>query len=205
MNNLIFDWYSMKCIDPVEEMEDCHNQLQNCKTSPQRQKLFHYMEHLYYEYEIVSKIWDYIQDARLIINRFVKKVAFNIKTIVKPSIEWNGIEPLPKGIQQVYLVRLLNAENDLIWSKIGTTARNTTVRLKEHLRYYYDSGIRKVEVLRLYNLGSYEAEGLESQFRAAYIKKYPGSFKKNDRFINTEFDLEEADKIFKAYMEEILN
>ena len=45
-----------------------------------------------------------------------------------------------------------------------------------------------------------EAEGVESWFRAVYIRKYKGSFKKNDRFFGVDFDLKEADKIFADYV-----
>jgi hypothetical protein len=72
--------------------------------------------------------------------------------------------------------------------------------MKEHLRYYYDNGVRGIQVTRLWDCGDMEAEGLESEFRAHYIKSYPGTFKKNDRFINVEFDLEEADHIAASYL-----
>ena len=45
-------------------------------------------------------------------------------------------------------------------------------------------------------LTSFAAEMYESAFRAHYMRKYKGTFRKNDRFTGVEFDLTEADKIF---------
>ena len=75
-------------------------------------------------------------------------------------------------------------------------------QLKEELKSatYTKMGCVRAVVNRVYDCGSLPAEGLESYFRAAYIKKYPESFKKNDRFISTFFDLAEADKIAATYL-----
>jgi hypothetical protein len=60
-------------------------------------------------------------------------------------------------------------------------------------------GAVRCVIHRIYDCGNIPAEGLESYFRAKYIRKYPESFKKNDRFINEKFDLKEADCIFSEY------
>jgi hypothetical protein len=62
-------------------------------------------------------------------------------------------------------------------------------------------GCVRAIVHRVYDCGELPAEGLESYFRAKYIKKYPNSFKKNDRFINEFFDLMQADKIAEKYLQ----
>lgn len=165
-----------------------------------KRKHFQIARTLYENFESVRKLWDFIETARLYINRFVRKVV--AKVLPSACISWNGIKPMENGVQQVYLIRLLDADNALIWSKVGTTVRETAKRMKEHLRYYRKDGVCKVEVVRLWDCGNMDAEGLESEFRAHYIRKHPGTFRKNDRFINVEFDLDEADKIVANYLGE---
>ena len=84
---------------------------------------------------------------------------------------------------------------------MGTTTRTVIQRLKEELRSntYKKIGCVRAVVNRVYDCGDIPAEGLESYFRALYIKRYPQSFKKNDRFMNEWFDLAEADKIVATY------
>lgn len=169
-------------------------------TPRERRKLFEVARALYENFASVRKLWDFIETARLYVNRFVRRM---IATVAPAScIEWNGIQPMQNGVQQVYLIRLLDADNALIWSKVGTTIRETNKRMKEHLRYYKKDGVCKLEVVRLWDCGAMDAEGLESEFRAHYIRKYPGAFRKNDRFINIEFNLDEADKIVANYLGE---
>lgn len=179
-------------------MEDILHQLEIESSAYERKKLFNIAHALWTTFKSVQNLWDYVSEARLYLKRFVRKV----KAVVVPSscVEWNGIQPMADGIQQVYLIRLLDADNQLIWSKVGTTTRKTTKRMNEHLRYYRKDGACKIEVLRLWDCGSMDAEGLESEFRAHYIKKHPNTFRKNDRFINVEFDLDEADHIVQEYL-----
>lgn len=169
-------------------------------TPRERRKLFEVARALYENFASVRKLWDFIETARLYVNRFIRKVVATVAPAT--CIEWNGIQPMQNGVQQVYLIRLLDADNALIWSKVGTTTRETSKRMKEHLRYYKKNGVCRLEVVRLWDCGAMDAEGLESEFRAHYIRKYPGTFRKNDRFINVEFDLAEADKIVENYLGE---
>jgi hypothetical protein len=103
--------------------------------------------------------------------------------------------------QKCYLIEFLNEEKESLCSKVGTTTRAVLTRIKEELRSktYKDMGAVYCVIHRVYDCGEYPAEGLESLFRAEYIRKYPNSFYKNDRFIKQKFDLAEADKICAAY------
>lgn len=170
----------------------------------ERKEIYKKMCCLYERFECVRDAWEWVADAARYAGKFIKKGVAMLNISIHPSIDWNGIDPIKvrKGekIQQLYLIRLLDKDGDLIYSKVGTTTRSTQSRMKEHLRYYYDNGVRGIQVSRLWNCGDMEAEGLESEFRAHYIKAYPGAFKKNDRFINVEFDLEEADRIAASYL-----
>lgn len=182
-------------MNELEAMEIAYSNLQNRPTSSGRAYWFKKMLTLYKANKAIQKVWEYVDSARLLVNRFVKKCAAAIAYKVKHDY--------PKGSQLVYLIRLLNESDKLIWSKVGTTTRAIDTRMKEHLRYYRKAGVAKVEVDRIYDCGKLPAEGLESEFRAKYMCKYPGTFQKNDRFTAVEFDLIEADAIASSYLKVI--
>ena len=104
--------------------------------------------------------------------------------------------------EKCYLFEFLDKDGNSICSKVGTTTRTVVQRLKEELRSktYANMGAVCAVIHRVYDCGEMPAEGLESHFRANYIKRYPNSFCKNDRFISEKFDLVEADKIAIKYL-----
>lgn len=104
--------------------------------------------------------------------------------------------------EKCYLFRFFNAEGERLCSKVGTTKRTVIARLKEELSSstYQKMGATSAIIDRVYGCGDTPAEGLESYFRAEYIKLFPNSFKKNDRFINEDFDLDKADMIANEYL-----
>lgn len=103
--------------------------------------------------------------------------------------------------QKCYLIRLLNNQGELVWSKVGTTTKTIAQRMRQHLRYYAKYGITKLIVDRVYNTGEVPAEGLESMFRAEYMKHNPQAFRKNDRFYQIRFDLADADRLATQFVE----
>lgn len=105
--------------------------------------------------------------------------------------------------QKCYLFEFFDENDKHICSKVGTTTRTVRKRLTEELNNdtYTKLGAVKAIIHRVFDCGDIPAEGLESYFRAMYIRKYPNSFKKNDRFMNLKFDLNEADKIAEKYLE----
>lgn len=107
-----------------------------------------------------------------------------------------------KGKEKCYLFTFYNENNEMVCSKIGTTTREVRKRLVEELKSktYKEMGCVRAVINRVYDCGELPAEGLESYFRAMYIKQFPNSFKKNDRFMNTFFDLKKADEIALAYL-----
>ena len=181
-------------MEALESMEIAYSNLQHHPTSSGRAYWFKKMLALYQANKSVQKVWKYIDSARLLVNRFIKKCV---------TIVYQVKHDYPNGAQLVYLIRLLSDKDKLIWSKVGTTTRAIDTRMREHLRYYKKAGVAKVEVDRIYDCGELPAEGLESEFRAKYMRKYPNTFQKNDRFTSVEFDLIEADKIARNYLEVI--
>ena len=79
---------------------------------------------------------------------------------------------------------------------------NKIKKKKEELRSptYKNLNCARAVIKRVYNCGSVPAEGLESYFRAHYIKEFPNSFKKNDRFMNEFFNFEVADRLVADYL-----
>lgn len=111
-----------------------------------------------------------------------------------------------KGEEKGYLF-WFEAENVVNnhFTKIGTSAKSTCFeRLRDEVKYYNERGlgITKVIIKRIYNCGDTPAEGFESFCRAKFIKKYPGTYHKHDRFFGVEIPVEEYDKLWKMYSEE---
>ena len=112
-----------------------------------------------------------------------------------------GVDLLDNAKEKCYLFTFFDADGNMVCSKVGTTTRKVLQRLKEELNSdtYKKIGCTRAVVNRVYDCGNIPAEGLESYFRAMYIRRYPQSFKKNDRFMNEWFDLKEADEIVLKY------
>lgn len=125
------------------------------------------------------------------------------KTAVAYNIQMSEECPslLDDATQKCYLFSFFDSNDNLVCSKVGTTIRKVRQRLREELnsKTYQNMGCVRAVIQRVYDCGNTPAEGLESRIRAEYIKKYPNSFLKNDRFINTFFDLAEIDKIAAEY------
>lgn len=144
--------------------------------------------------EIYNKftIWaqKYVIDT---VNKIIKKKGRGRPPKYSDKIIWNCPDFENKG-EQFYLVEFLDKNKRVIFSKVGTTTRTIKQRMTEELRQYSKKyPVEFCRVNRVYNLNK-PAELLESFFRAKYINRWPEKFKKNDRFFDVIFDLEEADK-----------
>lgn len=90
------------------------------------------------------------------------------------------------GEEAVYFFRFYG-ENEFLFNKIGTSAKDVVGRLREEIADYSKNfDVRRVEILRIRSCNGIPAEGAESALRAAFIKKYPTVFRKNDRFFGAE-------------------
>ena len=133
--------------------------------------------------EIYSKVKTlarkYILDTENMIVKVIKQVADTIISLVN-----NGDE-----------------EGNLQFSKVGTTTRKVSQRLKEEIRSYrknFSIGYAVIE--SVFNCGDLPAEGAESYCRAKFIKQYPHTFKKNDRFIGINIPVDDFNDIVKSYL-----
>lgn len=145
----------------------------------------------------VAKGVEWVKSFSIVIaNKVVKATTPKAKRV--NSIIWE-CDPIDRECEQLYLIELLNARGELVWSKVGTTVRSTEKRMSEHLKYYMKDGITAIRVNKVWEC-DVDAEGFESFFRAYYIRKYPGTFQKNDRFRGVKFDMDEAPIIFDKYV-----
>ena len=142
---------------------------------------------------ITQTITKIVDVAAVVFKLRNKNIAFSDDCIVYSNDE---------DTQKCYLIEFFNKFGESICSKVGTTKRKVQTRIREELNSntYKKMGAESCVIHRVYDCGEIPAEGLESFFRAKYIRRYPTSFYKNDRFIKQTFDLAEADKIFDEYM-----
>jgi hypothetical protein len=154
---------------------------------------------LYNAHPSLQKRWEYRAEEFHISKRFVRRMM----VWFSPShcIEFENITPFPAGTFQVYVVLFYDADNNLIYSKPGTTKRTVTKRVTEELTQYRKNGVCSAKVVRLWDVGEMPPEGLESALRAYFIKKFPKNYVTNDRF-NLLIDMEEVDKIKAFYLDE---
>ena len=109
------------------------------------------------------------------------------------------------GIRQlVYLFKFYDENGELICSKVGTTTKLPEERLKQEITYYNKHGfsIGKTEICSVIDCGEIPAEGAESAARAAFIRKYPDAFHKNDRFFGVDISPVVFNRVVKNYLTE---
>ena len=145
--------------------------------------------------------------ANQVVQRIVKitkKIVNKVRTVVhkqifsaNPNILWNG--QTPQEGNQFYLIELMRQMRDVVWAKIGTTTRNTTVRFNEHIgskqpSSYTCAGIDSIRVIGVWDCGDIDPVEVESKVRS-FLKKTYGEehYIKNDRF-DCEIDYEELKK-----------
>lgn len=185
------------------------------ETEVKRAQVVYLFNVLDYTYEKISEITSY---AIATIKSYIKKFSYLLdqakewfETKAKRKgrtskyaemVEWNcdRVENT-NGDELLYLIRMYDRDDELMYSKVGTTTRSVEQRMIEHCRYYQKENIGKIIVDKVYNCNEVPAECFESYFRAYYIKKYPNTFKKNDRFKGVLFDLDKADTIYRNCVE----
>lgn len=104
------------------------------------------------------------------------------------------------GVNQFYICRMIKDNGKVVYQKFGTTHRDTSVRMYEHLRDHWDKGVRKIIVDRVYDVEDMPDVTVESFFRAKYGRKYKEQYIKLDRFGDAVIDLDEADRDFVNFM-----
>lgn len=108
-----------------------------------------------------------------------------------------------KGQQTTYLFKFYTSNSAVpVFSKIGTTAKSVNERLRQEIGEYRKKfDIRSVDVCRIYDCGELPPESFESYLRCKLIKKFPGTWKKNDRFFDTDI----PEDLFTALCDQFAN
>lgn len=107
------------------------------------------------------------------------------------------------GKQLVYLFKFYDSAGKLICSKVGTTVRLPETRINEEVDYYIKHGydVADWKICKVIDCGDIPAEGAESITRAAFIRKFPKAFCKNDRFFGVDLSVKAFEKIVEKYLE----
>lgn len=176
-------------------------------------------------WEIICEIYDtcaewskkYILDRATKIIRIVGEVvkkATRRKTVeVSPTRIYYGdtVIDLLDGTEEkvnldgdkTYLFKFCEDEAGEVvsFSKIGTTAKKVLDRLKQEIRYYNAHGfnITRVFICEVRVCADAPSEGYESALRAALIRKYPNTWKKNDRFFGVDIPTSEFNNLCAEY------
>lgn len=111
----------------------------------------------------------------------------------------NGIQPKERGVNQVYLLRLIKDNGEFVWTKIGETMQKSTDRFKQILREMWKHGIRKIIVERIWVTGDVKPRRIERKFHDFYEDKNPEAWVPNDR-TTEKVDVNEADDKFVEFM-----
>ncbi len=188
----------MATLSLTRQMETAIEEMNAAPTPYYRKKYFKIALDLYNNHPSIQRAWEYVEHAYYIVDRFRRKAM----VWVAPSkcIDLGDISPFEKGTNQVYIVYFYGADGQIIYSKPGTTVRLIKDRIKEELTSYRKNGVCSARLMRLWDCGEMPPEGLESNLRAHYIKKYPDTFVKNDRFAGVHADLDDADRLAAEYL-----
>lgn len=127
--------------------------------------------------------------------------------LLKKAIKlFDGRRKYPtSGRQLCYLMKFYDKENNLLFSKVGTTTRSAEERLKEHIKYYteeakptYEIGNATIE--SVVDCGEIPAEGAECKCKEFFIRKFPKSFRKNDRFLGIDISIQDFERLCAEHL-----
>lgn len=130
--------------------------------------------------KIGEKVADVCETVTSELRYHVSGVSINFA----PSVESFDI---PKT-EKIYLFKFFECgKTEPLFTKIGTTTRTCLKRVKEEISYYLKQfDLERVDVDAIHDCGDMPAESYESFLRAMFTKKYPNSWKRNDRFFGVD-------------------
>lgn len=106
-----------------------------------------------------------------------------------------------KNEQAVYFFKFYDTKEELLFNKVGTSAKDVVGRLRDEIGDYSKKfDLFYVEIHRIRSCGDYPAEGAESALRAELIRQYPQAFRKNDRFFGVDIDPVIFDTIVNQFL-----
>lgn len=154
-----------------------------------------------YWWECLTQIYERVKDlSKKYVLDPVKKIVSTLKDITDVIVyKTNFLDD--SFSEKVYLFKFYDAADNLLFSKVGTTKRYIATRLKEEIRTYRKNfAVNKATIESVYNCGELPAEGAESFCRALFIKEYPNTFQKNDRFMGVDIPVSKFNEIVERYL-----
>ena len=108
-----------------------------------------------------------------------------------------------KGQHTAYLFKFYGEDRTApLFTKIGTTERTVNERLRQEIgEYAKNFPIQSVDICKIVDCGARPPEGCESYLRCMLMKDYPGTWKKNDRFFDTDVDTDRFVKLCQEFNE----
>ena len=165
-----------------------------------------------YRYENTSPRWkEHWWETIVIIYKKCTELAkkyildFKNKVILTGSVLCglinNLTENFKKGTNICYLFKFYDNFGQIVFSKIGTTTRTVEKRAQEELRNYSKNfDVIGVTIDSAIDCGEVDPEGAESYCRAMFIKEYPNTFLKNDRFLGVDIPTERFNNLVASYL-----
>lgn len=134
----------------------------------------------------LRRIGDKVADVCEVVTSSIRMRNSGVVIIFKPGVEQKD----RNGTEKIYLFKFYEMGNpEPIFTKIGTTSRTCLKRIKEEISYYLKQfDLEKVEVDAIHDCGEMPAESYESFLRALFTKKFPNTWKRNDRFFGVDID-----------------
>lgn len=128
-----------------------------------------------YTLDIIHRVL--VKGAEIIEGTLAKITTSDVKIFVNPDLE----EIVGN---QCYLFKFYDRNNQIIFTKIGKTTRKYMTRLREEIRGYRKSGfdVASVYVADLFDCGNFPPEGYESLVRTKFMKQFPNTWHRNDRY-----------------------
>ena len=143
-------------------------------------------------WDVLCEIWDNFTKWQS--KYSLDKVAMTIIEIVEKAVKKRKskpradiIEKVPitfaKGTKLCYLFKFYDSNNELVYTKVGTTERTIRERLSEELRDYRKTkDIKYATVESVFDTGELFPEGVQDYIKGMWMRKYNKYYVRNDRF-----------------------
>ena len=138
-------------------------------------------------------------DAMTIIKKVIKKISKRVKKTRDDIIAKVPII-FAKGTKLCYLFKFYDSNNELVYTKIGTTERTINERLTEELRQYRKTkDIKYATVESVFDAGELFPEGIQDYIKGLWIRKYNKYYVRNDRF-TCDIPTEDFNSLATSYL-----
>ena len=144
----------------------------------------------------------YVYDPLALVCKRIIKVIKKVVNYAKGAlysltddIDWNRWKSFDG--EQCYLIQMLDENHNFMWLKVGTTSRDTSARLHEHLNHTYKGGtVKALKVLAIWDCIGISAVAIEDLIRKYYIEHFGENYYiKNDRFAIIDDGIELIPKV----------